>query len=195
MTALARYVLFTMRNRRRVFLTLVGFLIFLAAMPLTVCHAAAPSTFEQWGMFELSLPGPTISSVQKELAEERLDMIARFREAGLPVPNSRQNGWQFVQILPWPTSSVNPEVTPEVARLLPLCAGPRTRKDLQEALRLRDDEHFRIAYLLAAIEIGYPERTIPEKPTSRLQKYRLTEKGRAWLTTKTSTTPRGDAGQ
>ena len=32
--------------------------------------------------------------------------------------------------------------------------------------------------LLAA---GFLEMSIPEKPTSRLQRYRITDKGRAWL--------------
>ena len=119
-------------------------------------------------------------------------MIARCREAGLKQPEFRQDGSQFVQtlwrwgltleVIPEVTREVTPEVTPEVARLLPLAVRPASRQELQRALSLRDDEHFRIAYLLPAIAAGYLEMTIPEKPTSRLQKYRLTEKGRAWLT-------------
>jgi hypothetical protein len=31
------------------------------------------------------------------------------------------------------------------------------------------------------VNAGWIERTIPNKPTSRLQKYRLTERGRVWL--------------
>jgi hypothetical protein len=49
---------------------------------------------------------------------------------------------------------------------------------LQQSLGLRDDEHFRKAYLLPALSSGLIERTIPEKPQSRLQRYRLTGKGR-----------------
>ena len=52
-----------------------------------------------------------------------------------------------------------------------------TRQQLKEALGLKDDEHFREAYLLPALEAGLIEMTIPDKPRSK-QKYRLTDKGR-----------------
>ncbi len=83
---------------------------------------------------------------------------------------------------PPPTApEVTPEVTPEVARLLRLCQEPRSRKDLQAILGLRDDDHMRTAYLLPAMASSLLEMTLPEKPNSRLQKYRLTARGRAWL--------------
>jgi hypothetical protein len=52
---------------------------------------------------------------------------------------------------------------------------------LQKELGLRHEEHFREAYLVPALTSGLVEMTIPGKPKSRLQKYRLTAKGRAWL--------------
>ena len=55
--------------------------------------------------------------------------------------------------------------------------GEMTRQTLQRALGLKDDEHFRKAYLLPALETGLIEMTIPDKPNSRLQKYRLTARG------------------
>ena len=73
---------------------------------------------------------------------------------------------------------VTPEVTPEVRRLLPLCVAPKTRRELQVALGLKDDDHIRVAYIDPALAAGLIERTLPDKPNSRLQKYRLTEKGR-----------------
>ena len=121
-----------------------------------------------------------------------LDMIALSQDAGLKIPDFRQDGGQFVQTL-WrpvaePTSGVieppAPEVTPEVARLLRIEGGPFSRQELQEQLGLKDDEHFRKAYLLPALQGGYIEMTVPDRPTSRLQKYRVTSKGRAWLTEK-----------
>ena len=44
---------------------------------------------------------------------------------------------------------------------------------------LRDRMHFSRDYLQPALDAGLIEMTIPEKPNSRLQKYRLTEMGRA----------------
>ena len=69
------------------------------------------------------------------------------------------------------------EVTPEVKRLLNLITGDHSRKELQEMLRLKDAEQFRRAYLLPAINAGLVEMTRPDKPKSRLQKYRLTARG------------------
>ena len=69
------------------------------------------------------------------------------------------------------------EVTPEV-RLLSVLTSEATRKQLKEALGLKDDEHFRKTYLLPALEAGSIEMTIPDKPRSSKQKYRLPDKGR-----------------
>ena len=83
-------------------------------------------------------------------------------------------------------AGLTPDVTPDVslyARLLPLLVGEMTRQLLREALRLRDDEHFRRAYLIPALEAGLIEMTIPEKPRSSRQKYRLTARGRQLMAT------------
>jgi len=53
---------------------------------------------------------------------------------------------------------------------------------MQAALKLKDEEHFRKAYLLPALKEGLIEMTIPDKPRSSKQKYRITEKGRRLLT-------------
>ena len=74
---------------------------------------------------------------------------------------------------------VTTEVTTEVKRLLNVMTGDHSRKELQEMLRLKNAEHFRKAYLFPAITAGLVEMTLPDKPKSRLQRYRLTENGRA----------------
>jgi ATP-dependent DNA helicase RecG len=51
------------------------------------------------------------------------------------------------------------------------------RSAIQDQLGLKHEEHFRRAYLLPAMEAGLIEMTIPDKPRSRLQQYRLTRKG------------------
>jgi REP element-mobilizing transposase RayT len=79
-----------------------------------------------------------------------------------------------------PAGEVAPEVAPEV-RLLKAFSGEMTRQSLQTALGLKDDEHFRKTYLLPALQAGHIEMTIPDKPRSSKQRYRLTDKGRRWL--------------
>jgi len=48
-------------------------------------------------------------------------------------------------------------------------------------LGLKSQANFRDRYLLPALAAGLVEMTIPEKPNSRLQKYRLTAQGRQIL--------------
>ena len=50
-----------------------------------------------------------------------------------------------------------------------------------ERLGLSDCKHFRTEYLGPALRADLIERTIPGKPNSRLQKYRLTTRGRSVL--------------
>lgn len=76
---------------------------------------------------------------------------------------------------------VTGEVTGEVIKLLGAMKGEMKRTEMQSALTLKHEDHFREAYLRPALDAGFIEMTIPDKPRSRLQKYRLTGKGKAWL--------------
>ena len=128
-----------------------------------------------------------------------LDMIAQCRAAGLPAPEFRQDGGQFVQTLGRPLVTVTPEASPEVAppvtqpvtppvtppvevlaRLLDR-AGALGNAEIRPHLGLRDRAHLRQRYIDPALADGLIEPTIPDKPNSRLQQYRLTPKGRVWL--------------
>lgn len=73
---------------------------------------------------------------------------------------------------------VDPQVTPQVRQLLEVIQGEMSREELQDVLGLQDRKSFRARYLKPALDDELLEMTIPDKPSSRLQKYRLTEKGR-----------------
>ena len=49
--------------------------------------------------------------------------------------------------------------------------------ELRSPLRIEHRPTFRANYLHPALKAGLIERTIPDKPNSRLQKYRLTQAG------------------
>lgn len=72
------------------------------------------------------------------------------------------------------TPQVAPQVSPQVSELLIALKGEMSRNDLQAALGLLDRKSFSERYLKPALNAGLIEMTIPEKPNSRLQKYRLT---------------------
>ena len=75
------------------------------------------------------------------------------------------------------TDQVTGEVTGEVQRLLTVMQGEMKRQEIQDALGLKHEDHFREKYLKPAMEAAAIEMTIPDKPRSSKQKYRLTRKG------------------
>ncbi len=78
-----------------------------------------------------------------------------------------------------PAPEVTPKVTPEVKKLLLAMSGEMSRREIQLKLGLKDEKHFREAYQQPAVAANLIEMTIPDKPNSRLQKYKLTSRGAA----------------
>ena len=71
--------------------------------------------------------------------------------------------------------------TMQVRELVKVFTGVHTRGELQKMLGLSNRDYFRKSYLQPAIEAGLVALTIPDKSTSRNQKYYLTEKGKVLL--------------
>jgi len=128
------------------------------------------------------------------------DMIERCREAGLPEPEfkltdgfvtiiRRKPGSAFKavggkvtpEVAPEVAPEVTPEVTPEVKKMLSIMKGEMARSEIMSALGLTDEKHFREHYQQVCIKLGLIEMTIPDKPRSSKQKYRLTEAGKQIL--------------
>jgi ATP-dependent DNA helicase RecG len=129
-------------------------------------------------------------------------IVALCRGAGLPKPEfGQQAGSVFVRF--WPaigkgreaakvgamvesaaqsaTQSATQSGDPVRRMLIVLQAGQKSSAEIRKALGIKHRPTFRKNYLHPAQEEGLIEATLPEKPQSRLQQYRLTEKGRALL--------------
>ena len=90
---------------------------------------------------------------------------------------------EFSSILGTTTPQVTAQVTAQVAAQVAACCEnqPKSAKEIMAVVGIKHWKTFQSNYLLPLIAAGLIERTIPDKPTSRLQKYRLTEKGRQLL--------------
>ncbi|GHT99417.1 hypothetical protein FACS1894154_06500 [Betaproteobacteria bacterium] len=80
-----------------------------------------------------------------------------------------------------PPQVTDPVTDPVNQLLLQVANGPLSPSAIQAALGLKHRPTFRANYLYPALEGGFIEMTLPDKPASRLQKYRLTAAGRAVL--------------
>ena len=80
------------------------------------------------------------------------------------------------------TGQATGQATGQVVALLEvLSVGELTANEAMEAMGMSHRQTFRENYLDRALEAGLIERTIPDKPRSPMQRYRLTDKGREVL--------------
>ena len=82
----------------------------------------------------------------------------------------------FIQAIRRPEADMADQV-----ELLRNCLADKSLVDLMAVADRVNRTKFRDQVLNPLLAEGLIERTRPDKPTSRLQKYRLTDKGRAWL--------------
>jgi hypothetical protein len=78
-------------------------------------------------------------------------------------------------------------VSDHVGQLLGALNGEVSRTDLMAALEIKHRAHFARSYLRPALDSGLVEMTQPDKPTSVLQRYRLTASGNRWVSRKNKT--------
>lgn len=93
------------------------------------------------------------------------------KQAGLPPPK-----WESAPTTGVTLTLLATEVTTEVEKLISVMTAEHGRDQLMGLIGLNNAEHFRKSYIKPALEMEPPmvEMTIPDKPTSSKQKYRLT---------------------
>ena len=130
-------------------------------------NGSPPAEFEfdeDHSYFMVRLP---IHPAALEVAESQTRSESRLESGGESTQSPTQS----------PTQSSDP-----VERLLILLKqGEQSSGDLREALGISHRPNFRENYLHPALAQGLIEYTLPDKPNSRLQQYRLTDKGRVRL--------------
>ena len=131
-------------------------------------------------------------------------MRAAAREQGCPEPAFTEDGFFAAVFFPNPevlaqvaipqeearqevTGEVTGEVTDEVLLLLAGMKGEMKRREMQAALGLKHEDHFREAYLVPALKLGGIEMTLPDTPRSSAQRYRITQLGKEVLKQRSGT--------
>ncbi len=69
----------------------------------------------------------------------------------------------------------------QVKKVLQLCLSERTLLEIMGEMQLTSRNKFRKNFILPLLGLSLIERTVPDKPNSRNQKYRITSKGKEML--------------
>ena len=142
-------------------------------------------TAESLGRGQLSvLRNPDIANIlylrglMEKAGRGSVLVVQECEKSGLPTPKWQSDDKLGVT-LTFFAGEVTPEVTPEVQKMLGVLKGEMNRAEIMVALGLKDEKHFREHYQQAAVTAGLIEMTIPDKPKSSKQRYRLTTLGKS----------------
>lgn len=134
---------------------------------------------ERWGSGTLNIIDWCLENGNPAPAwiEQAGAVYVTFLPAKLPITETDSRQASGPQVTGEDTGEDGEEVAAEIRRLLAVVKGEMKRKELQSALGLKHEDHFREAYLVPALKSGLIEMTIPDKPRSGNQRYRLTKMG------------------
>ena len=84
-----------------------------------------------------------------------------------------------IELIELQNTQVTEQVTEQVKKLIQILNNNvLSTNEMMHLLELKHRPTFLYDYLKSALEQGFIEMTIPDKPNSSLQKYRLTNKGK-----------------
>ena len=129
---------------------------------------------ESW--VSMTFPRPT-AQVGTKYGPSREQDTAQVERKDQEEPKIFSNSTlqQFENLLEGLSAQVTAQV---IAQVVWYCRVPRTAREIMFLLGLKHRKTFRTNYLQPLLDAGWLEMTIPDKPRSSRQKYRLTDKGR-----------------
>ena len=130
------------------------------------------------GVRKLMKYGKAFGGIDPELIEgDIFRIIVRYPDSGSYDEVHAVTGQVAGQV----TGQVAGQVEPWIIEVLRACQSPRKSSEIQAITAIRHRETFQRNYLDRLLEEKLLDRTLPDKPNSRLQKYRITEKGKVLL--------------
>ena len=127
-----------------------------------------------------------------------VDMYDQCRKAGMKPPEFRLDNGFFILTI-WRKKTAKKPVliksgpsrdqvgtksglsSEDIIPVLAFCLKAKAVSDIQKQFKWTNRTKFRNKYINPLLQDGLLEMTIPDKPNSRLQKYRLTKKGEEYL--------------
>ena len=81
----------------------------------------------------------------------------------------------IIPLTPQDAPQDKPQDTPQddvrVSEILEFSKSPRSRQEMQDLIGMKDVNHFRKKFLKPLLEAGFLKMTLPDKPTSKNQRY------------------------
>lgn len=132
-------------------------------------------TVEQLGKTRADLRNPTLAVMAENInkTENRYSGIPTIRlemkEYNLPEPKFISTNGEFIVIL-YNTLQIDENISVE-DRIINFCTTPRSRKEIADYLGMKTAVYTYSKYIEPLIKANKLGLTIPEKPTSKFQKY------------------------